>query len=60
MNAFVQNLFVANFQSMENIKRKYYLPEVSRGAGAGVVGSIPIQGDEIFIKMYISISSLWC
>ena len=41
--------------------------EASRGAGAQsvtvnrlVVGSIPTRGDEIFIYIYIFISSLWC
>ena len=41
--------------------------EANRGAGAQslpvnrlVVGSIPTRGEEIFIYVYIFISSLWC
>ena len=48
-------------------KNYYHQGKASRGAGAQsvtvnrlVVGSIPIRRTEIFIYIYVSISSLWC
>ena len=64
----------ANFSRVENgnscimfLTDRIFLTEASRGAGAQsvpvnrpIVGSIPTRGDEIFIYIYIFISSLWC
>ena len=70
MNVFSQNCVLNTIKMIT--KRFNYFEEpnmpfkASRGAGAQsvpvnrlVVGSIPTRGDEIFIYIYIFISSLW-